>query len=104
MTLKVALAPVAFQEDGERHTGKLEILVTERNDGAAAPGSLRRKLQQTLGLQLNQKTYEQTMRDGFPYRYSFTPQPTITSLRLVVYDPGSGAVGSLTAPVAGCGK
>jgi len=102
MKLKIGLAPVALQEEGERHTGKLEILVAERNV-VPAP-ELKLKLQQTLGLQLKTETYEQTMRDGFPYRYSFTPKSGVTSLRVAVHDPGSGAVGSLTVPVAGCGN
>jgi hypothetical protein len=80
----------------------MEILVAERHD-APAPG-VKSKLEQTLGLQLKQETYEQTMRDGFPYHYSFTPKSTVTSLRVAVHDPGSGAVGSLTVPVAGCGN
>ena len=100
--LKIGLAPVAFQEEGERHTGKLEILVAERHV-VPVPG-LKLKLQQTLGLQLKQETYEQTMRDGFPYSYSFTPKSAVTALRVAVHDPGSGAVGSLTVPVAGCGN
>lgn len=103
MKLKIGLAPGALQEEGEQHTGKLEILVAERSDAPAAPGSLK-KLEQALGLQLKQETYEQTMRDGFRYRYSFTPKSTIAALRIAVHDPGSGAVGSLTVPVAGCGK
>ncbi|MGA2591230.1 MAG: VWA domain-containing protein [Bryobacteraceae bacterium] len=104
MKLRIGLRPVALKEEGGRYSGKLEILVAERNDAPAAPGSFAMKLEQTLGLQLKQETYEQTMRDGFPYRYSFTHKSTITSLRVAVYDPGSGAVGSLTVPVAGCGK
>ena len=47
--------------------------------------------------------FDDPQRDGFPYRYSFTLKSTVTSLRVAVHDPGSGAVGSLTVPVAGCG-
>jgi len=101
MKLSIGLAPVALPQEGERYIGKLEILVAERSDRPAAPGSLK-KLEQTLGLQLKPETYQQAMRDGFPYRYSFAPKATITSLRVAVRDPGSGAVGTLSVPVAEC--
>jgi VWFA-related protein len=106
LKVNVGLAAIALQAEGERWIGKLDVSVMERHDDAGDPG-LRsreqvRRLDRTYGLQLKQETYEQMLRDGFPYDYSFKPQPEITSLRVVVHDPGSGAVGSLTIPASAC--
>ena len=54
------------------------------------------RLDQTFGLDLKQETYDQDLRDGFPYRHPFVLKPGTTSIRVAVREPESGAAGSLT--------
>jgi VWFA-related protein len=103
LKVSIGLAAIALKQEGERWSGKLDVAVMERNDHPAGAGREEsRRLDQTLGLQLKQETRDAMLRDGFPYRYSYVPRPEVTALRVVVYDPESGSVGSLIVPVSGC--
>jgi len=102
LSLKIGLSAVALSLQGGRWKGKLDIAVVERIEDSAGAESPAWRLDQTLALELKQETYEQDLRDGFPYRHSFVRKPGTASLRVVVRDPGSGAAGSLSIHPAVC--
>jgi hypothetical protein len=50
-------------------------------------------------LRLKEETFLKNLRDGVVYRTSMSLNPKATSMRLIVRDPNSGNMGSLTIPV-----
>ena len=97
LKLNIGLAAVSLQPDGNRWSGQIEVAMIQRDNS----GNGYEPLLQTLGLMLKQDTYDNAMKDGFPYRRTFKPNPKATSLRVVVRDLNSGNIGTLTFPSPG---
>jgi VWFA-related protein len=98
LSMKIGLASVGLKMSGGRWKGRLDLSVIERKENAAnsLEPELVSRLDQTFGLDLKQETYDQDVRDGFPYRHPFVLKPGTTFLRVAVREPESGAAGSLT--------
>ncbi len=96
LRLNIVLSAVTLKFGRDRRQGELEVFLTRRDEDRAQVA----RLDQTPGLQLKKETYEAMLQSGFPYRHSFAPKATAISLRVVVRDLGSGAVGALTLPMS----
>jgi VWFA-related protein len=94
LKLYVGLAAVSLQPDGDRWAGKIEVTLVQRDDF----GNGYDTASQTLGLMLKKDTYNNAVKNGFPYSRSFKLNPKTTSLRVVVRDLNSANQGTLTIP------
>jgi hypothetical protein len=94
LELYVGLAAVSLQPDGDRWVGKIEVTLVQRDDF----GNGYDTASQTLGLMLKKDTYNNAVKNGFPYSRSFKLNPKTTSLRVVVRDLNSANQGTLTIP------
>jgi VWFA-related protein len=94
LRLSVGIAAVSADSRGNR---QLQVVLMQMDED----GAQLERLEQTLGLQLKKETYEAMLQSGFPYRHSFAPKSKAAALRVVVRDPRSGTVGSLTIPMSG---
>ncbi|HLJ51607.1 MAG TPA: VWA domain-containing protein [Bryobacteraceae bacterium] len=108
VNLNIDLNSVTLQNLGNRWTGKLGISVVQREDEATTSGLLKRAvtrhLDQTVGLQLRSETYDRAKQKGFAYLLSVAPEPGAASVRIVVRDPPSGAIGTVTIPATACSE
>jgi len=100
LKLNVGLAAVSLLPDNGRWNGQIEVSLFQRDNS----GNAYEPLTQTLGLKLQQSSYDNALKTGLPYRRSFKLDPKASSLRVVVRDLGSGNVGTLTIPVPGVPK
>jgi len=86
---------VAFAEKDGEYIGQLRVaVVAYRADGLvdttpAVP----------LELKLDAQEHDEALREGIPFSQSMRPRGAVSRLRVIAYDRGSNAVGSLTMPV-----
>jgi len=92
--LRIGLPGIWLRVDNGRWTGKIEILMVQRDSS----GNEYEQAFQTLGLNLQQSTFEQAARDGFAYTVRFHLAPQATSAKVVVRDLNTGDAGTLTIP------
>jgi len=100
--LLVVLDPLSLslrQESG-RWRGQAKLYAAVRRNGSASWIPI---LASTLQLNLLNDTYDHASREGLVFRQDLTLPADAASLRLVVRDPRSGSVGSLTIPIAAPG-
>ncbi|HLK65681.1 MAG TPA: VWA domain-containing protein [Bryobacteraceae bacterium] len=95
--MQVALEPrdLLLEKKGDRWTGALDLVFAQR----AADGSDLGLTTTPLGLSLDQQRYELIFRDGLSITKMLDVAPHAVELRVVVFDRGSGKVGSLTVPL-----
>jgi len=105
MNVRAGISGLALKFEGGRWLGRLEITVAERHDDSVESERVSaRHVHQVYGLNLTQETYDRMRAEGFAYRYSFTPRTGIASVRVVVMEPASGTLGSVTIPGDACSK
>ncbi len=78
--------------DGYR--GELRVALIGYTAGQAIPGHM-----VPMDLHLNQQEYEKTLQEGVHVAQDVAVPNDVEKVRLVVYDRGSTAIGSLTIPV-----
>jgi VWFA-related protein len=96
LKLNIATNDVAFQQEGDVWTDKLDIFLIQRDD----EGLSARLNGQTLSLKLKAATYGKLVKDGIPFDQFIEKRPQTGSLRIVVVDDNSGRMGSVTIPAA----
>ena len=96
LKLRIGLASVSLRQNADRWEGQIEVSLFQRDNS----GNAFEPVSNTLGLMLKQDSYERGLKSGFQYSRRFRLDPKATSLRIVVRDPGSGSLGTLTIPVS----
>jgi VWFA-related protein len=92
--IMIALKDLTMDERGDRWTGKVDVFMVQREEyGGQATSS-----GEAIRLELKRSTYWEMKSNGFAYQRSLTLQPKIGSVRAIVYDEGSGRIGSVTIP------
>lgn len=83
-------------KQGETRTGVLDITVLEQDQ----TGKVVRETANRIDLRFTEKQYAAVLQSGINFRKSLQPQAGVTTLRVLVQDPGSGAIGSLIIPLS----
>jgi VWFA-related protein len=83
-------------QQGETRTGMLDITVLEQDQ----TGKVVRESANRINLRFTEKQYAAVLQSGINFRKSVKPQAGVTTLRVLVQDPGSAAIGSLIIPLS----
>jgi hypothetical protein len=94
MALRIAADDVVLAEDGDRYIGQMRLaIVLYRKDGSAMGlAAVPLKLNYDVGQR------EKALRDGIEFNRSLSLDG-VAMIRAVVFDYGSGTVGSLAIPI-----
>ncbi|MGC1415591.1 MAG: VWA domain-containing protein [Candidatus Acidiferrum sp.] len=83
-------------KQGETRTGVLDITVLEQDQ----TGKVVRESANRIALRFTEKQYAAVLQSGINFRKSLQTQAGVTTLRILVQDPGSAAIGSLIIPLS----
>ena len=83
-------------QKGETRLGELDITIIEQDQ----TGKVVRETANRIDLRFTEKQYAAVLQSGINFRKSLQPQAGVTTLRVLVQDPGSGAIGSLIIPLS----
>jgi hypothetical protein len=83
-------------ESAEIRTGALDVTVIEQDE----TGKVLRELTNRINLRFTEKQYPAILKSGITFRKSVQPQSGATTLRVLVQDPSTAAVGSLIIPLS----
>jgi VWFA-related protein len=78
-------------QSGEARVGALDVTVIEQD----AMGKVVRQSANRINLRFSEKQYPTVLKSGITFRKSVQPQAGATTLRVLVQDPSTAAVGSL---------
>jgi VWFA-related protein len=92
----IGIHDIQFVQSGEIHTGALDISVVEQDE----TGKVLRQSGNRINLSFSEKQYPAVLKTGITFRKSVQPQAGATTLRVVVQDPATAAVGSLIIPLS----
>jgi VWFA-related protein len=99
-SLEVVLAidstQVSLQQQAEHWIGRLDVLFIQRDNG----GNQYNGLDDTINLNLSADSYQKFMKNGFVYAKMVDRSDRAKVIRIVVRDSASGAIGSITVPLA----
>ena len=76
--------------------GRLDILFVQHDNG----GNQYNGTDDTIDLRFTSETYEKFVKNGFVYTKVVDRADRAKTLRIVVRDSASGAIGSITVPLA----
>jgi VWFA-related protein len=93
VTLRVDPKSFLLDPQGDRWTGKLDLLFLERD----AHGVQTYGVDDTMSLELKQQNYDRVQREGLMYHRVLPRTGKASDIRVVVRDASTGAVGSITA-------
>jgi hypothetical protein len=96
--LKVQIDPsgLSLREEGGVFTGHVTALVA----GYTASGLAGAPVPADFNLRLTKEQRETAAKNGLPFEQDFPIDNASTKVRILVYDHSTGAVGSLSVPVA----
>ncbi|MGC1618216.1 MAG: VWA domain-containing protein [Candidatus Acidiferrum sp.] len=83
-------------QTGDLRKGAVSVYVIEQ-DGA---GKVLRQWSKTYELRLSEKQYAALLKSGMPFRQDVQPKAGVRTLRILVEDPATAAVGSLIVPLS----
>ena len=92
----IDLHDLELVQDGGLRRGAIDVYVVEQDQ----TGKVLRESQRPLNLQLTEKEYSDYLESGILIREAVKPQPGATTLRLVVQDRRTAAIGSLIIPIS----
>jgi VWFA-related protein len=95
LKLNIGLAGIGLQSAGGRWSGQIQVMMFARDGAGAASESL----SQTVGLNLQQDTYDKALASGLQFSHGFKLDSKASSLRVIVRDLNSGNLGTLTIPL-----
>ena len=96
ISLKIDHTTIGLQQEQARWQGRLNVLFVQRDDQGNEYGGM----DDTVELNLTQDTYRKLVSDDLAYHRVLARAPTAKLLRIVVRDAASGAIGSVTVPLA----
>jgi VWFA-related protein len=82
--------------NGEIRTGALDITVIEQDE----TGKVLRESTDRINLRFTEKQYPAMLKSGITFRKSVQPQAGMSTLRILVQDPSTAAIGSLLIPLS----
>jgi hypothetical protein len=86
---------VGFQHEGDRWKAGLDMVFVQKDAHGAQLGE---GGMDNLSIALTDENYKKVLEQGVIHRYRGARQPSAKTLRVVVRDATSGAVGSVTIP------
>jgi hypothetical protein len=92
----IGIHDVQFVQSGEIHTGAIDITVVEQDE----TGKVLRESANRINLRFSEKQYPAVLKTGITFRKSVQPQAGATTLRVLVQDPATAAIGSLIIPLS----
>ncbi len=96
LKLNIATNDLALRQQGEHWMDKLDIFMVRRDD----EGLHSRITEQTLRLALKSSTYARLFQEGVPFEQFIEEPQQLGSVRIIVIDENSGAMGSITIPAS----
>jgi VWFA-related protein len=96
LKLNIATNDLALRQQGEHWLDKLDIFMVRRDD----EGLHSRITEQTLRLTLKSSTYARLFQEGVPFEQFIEEPEQLGSVRIIVIDENSGAMGSITIPAS----
>jgi VWFA-related protein len=92
----IGIHDIQLAQSGQLRTGALDITVIEQ-DGT---GKVLRESANRINLRFTEKQYPVVLESGITFRKSLQPQAGATTLRVLVQDPSTAAIGSLIIPLS----
>jgi VWFA-related protein len=92
----IGIHDIPLVQSGEIHIGALDITVIEQ-DGT---GKVLRESANRINLRFSEKQYPAILKTGVTFRKSLQPKAGATTLRILVQDPGTAAIGSVIIPLS----
>jgi VWFA-related protein len=96
LKVQIDLSDLSLRDEGGFFTGHITALVA----GYAASGVTGAPLPADFTLRLTKEQRETAAKNGFPFEQDFPIDNATMKVRVLVYDHSTGAVGSLSVPVA----
>ena len=92
----IGIPDLQLVQKGETRLGELDITIIEQDQ----TGKVLCETANRIDLRFTEKQYAAVLQSGINFRKSLQPQAGVTTLRVLVQDPGSGAIGSLIIPLS----
>jgi hypothetical protein len=83
-------------QSGEIHVGALDVTILEQDE----TGKVLRESTNRINLRFTEKQYPAVLKTGITFRKSVQPPAGVTTLRILVQDPTTAAIGSLVIPLS----
>jgi VWFA-related protein len=92
----IGIHELHLAESGGIRTGALDITVIEQDQ----TGKVLKESANRINLRFTEKQYPVVLESGITFRKSVQPQSGATTLRVLVQDPSTAAIGSLIIPLS----
>jgi VWFA-related protein len=96
IVLVIDSTQVALERQSDRWIGRLDVLLIQHDDN----GNEYNGLDDTVNLNLGSESYAKFVKNGFLYGKIIQRSDRAKTIRIVVRDSASGAIGSITVPLA----
>jgi len=96
IVLVIDSTQVSLQQQSDHWIGRLDVLFIQRDNG----GNQYNGLDDTINLNLGTESYQKFIKNGFVYAKIIDRADRAKIIRIVVRDSASGAIGSITVPLA----
>jgi hypothetical protein len=95
IVLVIDSTQVALEHQSDRWVGRLDVLFIQHDNN----GNQYNGLDDTINLKLSADSYAKFVKDGFVYGKVVVRENRANTIRIVVRDSASGAIGSITVPL-----
>lgn len=92
----IGIQNLRLSQSGETRVGALDVTVIEQDE----TGKVLRESANRIDLRFSEKQYPAVLKTGITFRKAVQPQAGATTLRVLVQDPSTAAIGSLIIPLA----
>ena len=92
----IGIHDIQLTQSGTLHVGALDVTVIEQTK----TGQILRESTNRIPLRFSEKKYPVVMKSGVDFHKSVVPLPGAATLRILVQDPASAAIGSLIIPLS----
>jgi VWFA-related protein len=92
----IGIRDLRFAQAGNLHVGTLEVIVLEQDQ----TGKVLRQSNSRISLRFTEEKYSALLKSGINFRKSVQPQTDAVTLRVIVQDAATAAIGSLIIPLS----
>lgn len=96
LNLTIGTLNLDLQPKNGNWAGNVDVLLVEKD----SRGNEFERVSDTISMDLKPETYREMVKTGIPYQKNIVTNPKANLLRVVVRDPATGNLGSLTVPLA----
>jgi len=96
IVLAIDSTQVSMEQQADHWVGRLDVLFIQRDNA----GNQYNGTDDTINLRLGGDNYQKFMKNGFVYNKVVERSDKAKTIRIVVRDSASGAIGSITVPLA----